>query len=196
MHSDLRDPVGALYQSGLEHDAAEPDRLRRRRNFEPDAATLASIVIRTMGATRMVEIGTSNGYSTIWFADALRAAGGHLVSVDIDTDVQAEAADNLRRAGLDDVVELVAAEGGEFLAKVEDASLDVLFLDSERPEYVTWWPHPLRVLRTNGLLLVDNVLSHPDEIAPFRALVESDPALTSTVVPVGKGLLMAVTSPR
>jgi len=68
----------------------------------------------------------------------------------------------------------------------------VLFLDSERPEYPGWWPHPVRVLRPGGLLVVDNVLSHPDEVAPFLRLIEAEPALTATVVPVGKGELLAV----
>lgn len=184
-----------LYRDGLDHDAALADRLRRRRNLEPDAAALLAVMITAVGARSMVEIGTSNGYSTIWFAAALRAHGGHLLTVDLDVDVQAEAEENLRRSGVVGDVEFRTEDGGAVLAGLPEGSVDVLFLDSERPEYVGWWPHPRRVLRPGGLLVVDNVLSHPDEVADFSALVEADPAFTSTVVAVGKGELMAVTTP-
>jgi predicted O-methyltransferase YrrM len=78
------------------------------------------------------------------------------------------------------------------LAELPDGGCDVLFLDSERPEYPGWWPHPVRVLRPGGLLAVDNVLSHPDEVAPLLRLIDAEPTLTATVVPVGKGELLAV----
>jgi predicted O-methyltransferase YrrM len=190
---NLRNLLESLHQAGVEHDAAQSDRLLRRRNLEPDSAALLAVVLRAMNARTMVEIGTSNGYSTIWFADVLRANGGdRLLSVDTDGHVQQEAAGNLGRAGLDDQVELRQADGGEVLRELRADSLDALFLDSERPEYAGWWPHPRRVLRPGGLLIVDNVLSHPGEVAELLAIVEADSELTSTVAPVGKGLLLAV----
>ena len=139
-----------------------------------------------------MEIGTSNGYSTIWFADAMKATGGRLVSVDVDPAAQREAAANLASAGLDPYVELETMDGGRYLAERPSESVDVLFLDSERPEYPSWWPHPRRVLRPSGLLVVDNVLSHPDEVAGSQALIEADGEFASTIVPVGKGQLLAV----
>jgi predicted O-methyltransferase YrrM len=181
-----------LYEEGAAHDAAEPDRRRRRRNLEPEAASFVWVLLRALRAQAVVEIGTSNGYSTIWFADAMRITGGRLVSVDVDAAVQREAAANLARAGLEAHVELRTVDGGRFLAAAPTESVDVLFLDSERPEYAAWWPHPQRVLRPNGLLVIDNVLSHADEVSDSRALVEADPRLASTIVPVGKGQLLAV----
>ncbi|RFU88179.1 O-methyltransferase [Streptomyces triticagri] len=184
----------ALHREGVEHDAAQSDRLLRRRNLEPESAALLSVVLRAAGTRRMAEIGTSNGYSAIWFADALRAAGGDpLLSVDLDGAAQRAAAANLVRAGLADHVELRRADGGEVLRTLPDAALDALFLDSERTEYASWWPHPRRVLRPGGLLIVDNVLSHPDEVADFVQLVDADEEFgASTVTAVGKGLLLAV----
>ncbi|MFD2078952.1 Predicted O-methyltransferase YrrM [Actinopolymorpha cephalotaxi] len=189
--TDIRHLLEGLHQDGLTHDAAQEDRLLRRRNLEPEAAALLSVVLQAMGATTMVEIGTSNGYSAIWFAAALARRAGRLVSVDVDASVQVQARTNLEAAGLAATVELRTGDGGAVLADLPDAGLDVLFLDSERPEYPRWWPHPVRALRVGGLLAVDNVLSHPDEVAEFRALVEGSADLESTVVPVGKGLLLA-----
>ncbi|RII20210.1 putative O-methyltransferase [Streptomyces sp. YIM 130001] len=184
----------SLHQDGLAYDAAQSDRLLRRRNLEPESAALLSVVLQTAGVRRMAEIGTSNGYSAIWFADALHATGGApLLSVDLDGDAQRAASGHLERAGLAGLVELRHADGGEVLRALPDMGLDALFLDSERTEYASWWPHPRRVLRPGGLLIVDNVLSHPDEVAEFRRLVEGDGEFgTSTVAAVGKGLLLAV----
>jgi predicted O-methyltransferase YrrM len=195
MDDAVRQLADALYAEGVAHDAAEPDRLRRRRNLAPDAAALLGVVLRAMGARSVLEVGTSNGYSTLWLADAVRATGGRVLSVDLDADGQATAAGTLRQAGLEESVELRCADGGQVLRDLPDGSQDVVFLDSERSEYEGWWPHPVRVLRPGGLLVIDNVLSHPDQVAAVLALIEADPALTQVTVPSGKGQVFAVRTP-
>ena len=82
-------------------------------------------------------------------------------------------------------------DGGAYLARLADGSVDLLFLDAERVEYSSWWPHPARVLRTGGVLAIDNVLSHADEVAPFLTLLAGEPALVGATVAVGKGLHLA-----
>jgi predicted O-methyltransferase YrrM len=63
-------------------------------------------------------------------------------------------------------------------------------VNPERPAYLDYWPDLVRVLAHPGLLAVDNVLSHADEVADFRALVEADERVTSSLVPIGAGLLL------
>ena len=190
MNQRLAAFVDALYDSGVAHDAAQPDRLLKHRNLEVSTAELLSLTVRIAGARRVVEIGTANGYSTIWLADAVGDIGGQVVS--IDTAANDEARTNLARAdavqpGLVMRVELRQEDGGAYLARLADGSVDLLFLDAERVEYPSWWPHPVRVLRPGGVLAIDNVLSHADEVAPFLALLAREPAtLVSTTVAVGK----------
>ncbi|MEV0406774.1 class I SAM-dependent methyltransferase [Actinoallomurus sp. NPDC050550] len=179
-----------LYADGSAHDARQSDRLLRRRNFEPDAAELLTLAVRMTGARDIVEIGTSNGYSTIWLADAAADTGGTVVSV--DTASIDEAGENLRRAGLAERVHLIQGDGGRHLAELPDGSVDLLFLDAERTQYTSWWPHPVRVLRPGGVLAVDNVLApSPDELTGFLALVTGDDRVTGSTVSVGKGLHLA-----
>jgi predicted O-methyltransferase YrrM len=185
-----------LYADGVDHDAAEPDRLRKRRNLEPASARLLWALVGMTHARDVVEIGTSNAYSTIWLADALGATGGHVVSVDVARDPDAEA--NLAAAttsagdaGMAARVKLRLSDGGTYLATLPDASVDLLFLDAERVEYPGWWPHPVRVLRRPGVLAVDNVLSHPGEVDSFLALVDGEPEMSGVTVDVGKGLFLA-----
>ena len=189
MDQTRRAMLDELYADGVAHDAAEPDRLRRRRNLEPESAELLTVVLRIARARNVLEIGTSNGYSTIWLADAASDVDGRVVSVDIEAWPLVHA--NLDRAGVSSTVDLVLADGGQHLAGLADASVDLLFLDAERVEYPSWWPHPARVLRPGGVLAVDNVLSHPDEVADFLALVEADGRFTGTTTAIGKGLYLA-----
>jgi predicted O-methyltransferase YrrM len=194
MNQRLSTFVHDLYADGVTHDAAQPDRLLKRRNLEPATAQLLSLIVRVARASQVVEIGTANGYSTIWLADAVSDTGGNVVSIDTATVDEARA--NLDRAdaaqpGLAKRVKLWQEDGGAYLARLAEGSVDLLFLDAERVEYPRWWPHPARVLHSGALLAIDNVLSHPDEVAPFLALLAREPTLVRATIDVGKGLHLA-----
>ncbi len=192
MDQTLSEFLHALYEEGRMHDAAEPDRLRHRSNLRPDAAAVLAMLTRAVGARTVLELGTSNGYSTLWLADAVRDTGGRVVTVDVSADAHAQAAANLRTVGLDAYVELRTADGGRVLAELPDADMDVVFLDA-RPKslYGRWWPDLSRVVRPGGLLVADNVVSHAEEVSDFLAAAWSSPAFATATVPLGSGLLIA-----
>src|SRR5579859_3386063 len=107
MDRALTDLLDDLSAAGLAHDAGEAEHSRRRLNLEADTARLVAILVRSGRRSRVLEIGTSNGYSTIWLAWAVRGAGGTVTSIERDAGKQAEAAENLRRAGLLGAVRLI-----------------------------------------------------------------------------------------
>lgn len=82
-------------------------------------------------------------------------------------------------------------DAGAFPERCVDDAYDLLFLDSERSEYVAWWPDLRRTIRGGGLFVVDNAPSHPHELAPLVDLLKADPAWLTYTVPVGKGELLA-----
>ena len=184
-----------LYASGRAYDEQREDRLLRLRNVEPETAELLGVLVRAMSATRVLEVGTSNGYSTIWLGDAAEAVGGTVLSLEIEAERTAQAAENLAEAGVADFVELRTADAGEALRSFADAAFDLIFLDAERPAYGGYWPDLLRVLRDRGLLVVDNCLSHAKELVDFSELVYASEGVTSTLVTVGAGVLLIVKSP-
>jgi predicted O-methyltransferase YrrM len=179
-----------IAEAGRTHDAAEPEHARRRLNLEPETARLVAVLVRSSRRTRVLEIGTSNGYGTIWLAWAVHGAGGRVTSIERDAGRQAEAAGNLRRAGLREVVELVHGDATEVVLALP-GPFDCVLFDADRVSA----PAQLELLRPrlaeDVLLLADNVLSHPDEIAGYLAAVEAMPDLVRVVVPVGKGLSVA-----
>jgi predicted O-methyltransferase YrrM len=184
-----------LYAVSQEHDRAHADRLERFRNVEPPTAELLGVLIRAAGARRVLELGTSNGYSTLWLADAVEATGGRLVSVDLDASRTELARANLSRAGLGELVDLRSDDAAAVLAGSDDAAWEFVFLDAERPAYPGYLRDLVRTLAPGGVLAIDNVISHEHELVQFTALIEAEPALTQTVVPVGAGLRLAVRAP-
>jgi predicted O-methyltransferase YrrM len=195
MDSTRQTFLDELYAHGRAHDERLADRLERFRNVEPETAELLGVLVRAMGAEQVLEIGTSNGYSTIWLADAAEAVGGAVVSLEIEAERTAAALDNLSQAGVSEFVELRTQDAAEALAAFDDGAFDLVFLDAERREYASYWPDLVRVLRPRGLLVVDNTLSHARELVEFSELVYSDESVTSTLVTVGSGVLLVVKSP-
>ena len=196
MDATRRRLVDELYARSKEHDESRSDRLERFRNVEPPTAELLGVLIRATGARRILELGTSNGYSTIWLADAAEATGGTVVSVDVDADRTDLAWRNLLDAGLEERAELRTEDAAETLARSGDAAWEFVFLDAERPAYPGYLRDLIRTLAPGALLAVDNVRSHEHELVEFTSLIEAEPALTQTVVPVGAGLRLAVRDPQ
>jgi predicted O-methyltransferase YrrM len=175
------------------HDERQSDRLARFRNVEPETAELLSLLVRSTRAQRILELGTSNGYSTIWLADAAEATGGAVTSVEIDAGRTALAQGHLARAGLR--AELRTQDAAVALAQAPDGHYDLVFLDAERPAYAGYWPSLLRVLRPDGgLLAIDNVLSHPGEVVEIGALIDAEPAVQSVLLAIGAGVRLVVRS--
>jgi predicted O-methyltransferase YrrM len=182
--------AAGIHAAATEHDDALEDRLARYRILEPETAELLAVLVRAAGARRVLEIGTSIGYSTIWLADAAEATGGTLVSIEIDPERSSTARDNLERAGL--TADLRVEEAADTLRSSAGESWDLIFLDAERPAYAGYWPDVLRVLEPGGLVAVDNVISHADQVEELLALMAAEPAVTTTRVPIGAGLQLAV----
>jgi len=194
MNDARRQFLDELYAHGREYDSHQEDRLERLRNVEPETAELLGVLVRALQARRVLEVGTSNGYSTIWLADAAEAVGGAVVSLEIEPERTAQALGNVTRAGVKHAVDLRTQDAGQALASYDDASWDLIFLDAERPAYVSYWPDLLRVLVPCGLLVVDNALSHAKELVDFSELVYGTEGVTSTLLTVGAGALLIVKS--
>ncbi|MDW5375794.1 class I SAM-dependent methyltransferase [Halomonas sp. HP20-15] len=181
-----------LERFGEENDRTHAERAQRMLNITRDTGEFLAVLVRAMDARRILEIGTSNGYSTLWLAEAARALGGRVETVERDAGKIELATATLVRAGLSDVVQLRHAEAERVLGSVTETSCDLIFLDAQRTAYVDWWPALRRALRPGGLLVVDNAVSHRQELSAFTALVESDEAFVTSLVPVGKGEFLAV----
>jgi predicted O-methyltransferase YrrM len=175
-----------LARFGEDHDARETERPRRMLNITPDTGRLLWIVACAMRATRILEVGTSNAFSTIWLAGAACAAGGRVTTLEVNPAKIAMARANLARAGLEGVVEIVEGPAAETLAGLP-GPFDLVFLDADRPSYPTYLELVVPKLRPGGVLIADNVTSHAHELEDYLRRVKSHPQLLSVTVPVGNG---------
>ena len=191
MSETLQELLTELEQFGQQNDAAVSERPRRMLNITRDTGEFLSVLVQATNAQRVLEIGTSNGYSTLWLAQAAQMIGGHVITVELSKFKIAMAARNFERSSLSDVITQHQGEAGDLLERLDDACFDLVFLDSKRSDYVQWWPNIQRVLRKGGLLVVDNATSHADEMADFMAQVSADTNFTTCTVPVGNGEFLA-----
>jgi predicted O-methyltransferase YrrM len=181
-----------LERFGETNDSGVAERARRMLNITRDTGEFLALLVLATAARRVLEIGTSNGYSTLWLAEAGHAVRGSVTTVECADYKVGLASANFARSGLARLITLISDEAASFLRRTESSAYDLIFLDSARGEYVGWWPDVRRALRPGGLLIVDNATSHAQELTHFRSLVTADPQFATCVVPVGKGEFLAV----
>lgn len=191
MSVTLKELLMELEHFGQQNDAVVSERAGRMLNITPDTGEFLSVLVQATNAQRVLEIGTSNGYSTLWLAQAVQRIYGHVTTVELSERKTEMAARNFERSGLSNVITQYPGEAGGLLERLDDACFDLIFLDSQRSDYVQWWPNIKRVLRKGGLLVVDNATSHADEMTAFIAQVSADPGFTTCTVAVGKGEFLA-----
>jgi predicted O-methyltransferase YrrM len=114
------------------------------------------LLTEAAGAKHVVEIGTSNGYSGIWFCLALRTTGGKLTTHDIDEGRASLARENFKRAGVDKLVTLVMGDAHETVTKIKEP-IDILFIDADKEGYPDYLKKLLPLVRPGGLILSHNI---------------------------------------
>jgi predicted O-methyltransferase YrrM len=178
------------------------DELERKRadfwNVPFSTATLLAEVARVLGfcgnspRLMLLEIGTSNGYSGIFLAEAAREFGGLLVTVESHAGRFEIARENFARAGVSDFVKQVKGHAPEvFYGDFEfDSGFDFIFLDATKMEYVSYLDAVLPLLNKRGLLVADNCLSHFSELSGFYDELEKRKGeLSSMLLKKDNGLM-------
>lgn len=189
---EMLDVLADLEVFGEEHDQLMTERGSKMLNLERPAAEAVHFLIVSGQRKRVLEIGTSNGYSTLWLAAALKAIGGEpVISIDHAEFKLERAHNNLQRLGLDGWARLVAGDATEVVAKLA-GPFDAVFFDADRISAPAQLALLLPKLSPGALLMADNALSHPDEIAGYLAAVRALPGVIEFTLPLGKGLHVAV----
>ena len=129
---------------------------RGMRNVSGEDGRLLRLLAEVTDAKHVVEIGTSNGYSGIWFCLALRTTGGSLTTYEIDAGRAALARENFRRAGVEQLVTLVEGDAHEEVTRLQ-GPIDILFLDADKSGYIDYLEKLLPLLRPGGLVVAHNM---------------------------------------
>jgi caffeoyl-CoA O-methyltransferase len=134
------------------------------------------LLTEAAGAKHVVEIGTSTGYSGLWFCLALQATGGHLTTFEIDRGRAAHARINFKTAGVDRLATVVEGDAHQKLAEVTEP-IDVAFIDADKSGYPDYLRQLLPRVRPGGLIIADNL----NMSSEYRSAVMNNPALETVV---------------
>lgn len=152
------------------------------------------LMVASKKAQRALEIGGASGYSAIWIGMGLRETGGRLVTIEYDPVRAKELADNIKRAGLSDIVQVLAGDAFQQIPKVT-GTFDFVFLDAWKKDYKRFFDMVFPRLDKGGLFLAHNVVNKKSEMGDFLDAIQKQPAVWTTIVsPSGEG--MSVTLKR
>lgn len=191
--SNITPPPIAGYLAGLRRDPhprlAQIDREGRAEGLPlvyPDTGALLHTLARACGATRILEIGTCIGYSTLWMASALPADGA-LITMERDSARATRARGHLSAAGYGDRVSVVVGDAMRFLHKVS-GPFDLVFQDSDKQMYEPMLDRLIALLRPGGLLVADNILWNGEVIPGYVAEKKYSDEDTAAIVAFSKRL--------
>lgn len=190
MSLNFVEKINHLYQSFIKYDATQCDRIKRYRNIEPDSAQYLAMQIRIQQSKKVLEIGTSTGYSTLWLADAVQVTEGRITTLEIDEERTIKAKAYAQDFELDHLVDFWVGDAFDFLAQTQE-KYDFILLDAERDQYLKYWPYLSEIMnKQGGVLFVDNVISHTAEVKTFLQAVKNDQRFLTTTLSLGAGLFM------
>ena len=150
------------------------------------------LMVSSTGAKRALEIGGASGYSAIWIGMGLRDTGGRLVTIEYDPARAKELADNVRRAGLSDVVQVVSGDAFQRIPNLA-GTFDFVFLDAWKKDYKRFFDLVYPRLDKGGLFIAHNVVNKRSEMGDFLDAVQKHPSLWTTIVsPSGEGMSVSL----
>lgn len=181
--------MSRLYREDAAQRRAGLPASQRTRNIDRESGRFLALTAHVMNAQWVLEIGSSNGLSTIWFASAMRRTGGRVIGTELKAVRAAEANANLAEAGLSDQAEVIAGDARATLTTLEHA-IDLAFIDAEKEDYAAHFETVFPLVRTGGLILADNVVSH--DCRDYQAMLRARPDVDTVTLPIERGIEFTV----
>ncbi len=178
-----------LYAEDAAQRAAGLPSAQRTRNVDRETGRWLGLLIRANRAREILEMGSSNGVSTIWLAAAAKPNGGRVTGTEILPARAAEANRNLAAAGLGDVARVVPGDARATAAAL-DGPFDLVFIDAEKDDYVDHFLTAIDRVEAGGLILADNVVSH--DLSAYQAMLRSREDVETVTIPMGRGIEFTV----
>ena len=174
-----------LYTDDAAQRAANLPSAQRTRNVDRETGRWLALLVRATNARELLEIGSSNGVSTIWLAEAARQNGGRVTGTEILPERAAEANRNLADAGLDTIGKVIAGDARATVASLP-GPFDLIFIDAEKDDYVDHFEAVVDRVRIGGLILADNVISH--DLSDYQAMLRGRSDVETVTIPIGRGV--------
>lgn len=151
-------------------------------NVTKKNAEFLHFLTRLKKAKSVLEIGTANGYSTIWFADAIEEFDGHVTTIDHSTPSRAWALKNFETIGLSDRITSIFGRAQEVLPTLNQ-TFDIIFIDAIKKSYAEFWQLCKPLMHPNTLIIVDDVLKFPTKTKSFHDAIAQETEYQAVIVP-------------
>lgn len=143
-------------------------------NLPPESANFINMLIKISKAKRVLEIGTSNGYSGIWISKALMETGGKLDTIEFYQKRIDLAVENFKKANVLDIITIHQGSALNIIDEFEDNTFDFVFIDASKPEYLDYFLKLESKITENAIILADNVTSHYKKVENFLNYVKDN----------------------
>lgn len=167
-------------------------------NISRASANFLNMLIKISRAKNVVEVGTSNGYSGIWLAKALKETGGHLITIEYYEKRIALAREHFELCGVDDIITIKQGSACEVLEDIKNFDfktnktneIDLAFIDANKREYIDYFDLINPRLKRGGIIAADNITSHAEKVAPFVEKIKADPNYQVEILDLPAGMLI------
>jgi len=163
-------------------------REQRLRQIPPETGKFLALILAGAPAGKVIEIGTSAGYSALWLSLTCRQLGRKMVTIELLPEKAQLARETFRSAGVEDIVELVVGDALQLLKNYDEIAF--CFLDIEHELFMDCYELVTPRLVKGGLLVADNAISHRAILQPLLDRAQNDPQIDAVIIPVGKGELV------
>jgi len=150
--------------------------------------------IKNRNIKKVLEIGTSNGYSGIWLAEALKETNGHLTTIESHTKRFNLAEENFKKTNLQDTITQIKGHAPEDIPK-DINNIDLAFLDATKYEHESYLKKIEEKIKTSGFIIADNILSHEKELTPYIEKIKNKKNWNSYLLKIGSGILVSIKKP-
>ena len=163
-------------------------------NVDRKSANFLNLTVKMINAKSALEIGTSNGYSAIWIAKALKETGGMLITIEYWEKRMALARENFKKTGVDDIITPVVGDAIEILAdmkKEDKLRFDFIFIDANKAEYIQYYNSFEPLLNKGGVIIADNILSHYKKTKDYVEQIMNNKNYQSQLLNFEAGMLLS-----
>ena len=161
-------------------------------NIPRKTGVLINMFIKMMNAQNVLEVGTSNGYSGLWIAKALKETGGKLTTIEYYDKRQSIAIENFRKCGVNDIVRCLQGSACDVIRELDESErFDFVFIDANKREYVEYFKLVKPHLTPKAMIVADNIISHSEKVQTFVDAIDADDEFQYEIVEVPGGILTA-----
>ena len=156
-------------------------------NIPPDTGQFLNILVRISRSKNILEVGTSNGYSTIWLGESVKQNNGKITTIEISEHKVKMAAENFKIAKLDKIIKIVHGDALKEIPKLKN-DFDFLFLDAIKEDYINYFKLAYPKLTKNAVIVADNAIMFEKYMKDYLQYVRNHKNLRSVLVPIGSGV--------